>query len=218
MKLSLLLSLTVIAFPPAQSREDVSERLGNAAEVFGELLNAPDADVPEGLLEDADCVAVIPDVRRAALGFGGQSGRGAASCRTESGWSAPSMLALDGGSIGFQIGVSSSDVVLLFMADDSIRHLTGGEVTLGGDASVAAGPKGRDAGANTNLTFEAEILSYSRSRGVFAGISIEGASMRPDDDANEVLYGREVEAGEVLRGGMPVPEMAAAFIEALRSH
>jgi lipid-binding SYLF domain-containing protein len=196
----------------------VSERLGNAAEVFGELLNAPDADVPEGLLEDADCVAVIPDVRRAALGFGGQSGRGAASCRTESGWSAPSMLALDGGSIGFQIGVSSSDVVLLFMADDSIRHLTGGEVTLGGDASVAAGPKGRDAGANTNLTFEAEILSYSRSRGVFAGISIEGASMRPDDDANEVLYGREVEAGEVLRGGMPVPEMAAAFIEALRSH
>ena len=127
------------------------------------------------------------------------------------------MLALDGGSIGFQIGVSSSDVVLLFMADDSIEHLTGGEVTLGGDASVAAGPKGRDAGANTNLTFEAEILSYSRSRGVFAGISIEGASMRPDTDANEVLYGREIEAGEILRGGTEVPEMAAPLMEALRS-
>jgi len=218
MKASVLLSVALMLFPSAQSREDVSERLENAGEVFRELLNAPDADVPEGLLVDADCVAVIPGVRRAAFGFGGQSGRGAASCRTEGGWSAPSMLALDGGSIGFQIGVSSSDVVLLFMADDSIEHLTGGEVTLGGDASVAAGPKGRDAGANTNLTFEAEILSYSRSRGVFAGISIEGASMRPDTDANEVLYGREIEAGEILRGGTEVPEMAAPLMEALRSN
>jgi len=128
------------------------------------------------------------------------------------------MLALDGGSFGFQIGVSSSDVVLLFMVDDSIEHLTGGEVTLGADASVAAGPKGRDLGANTNVSFEAEILSYSRSRGVFAGISIEGSSMRPDDDANEVLYGREIEAAEILRGGTPVPEMAASFVEALRSN
>jgi lipid-binding SYLF domain-containing protein len=216
MKAFLVLSLILV--PGVQSRDDVSERLGNAAEVFGELLNAPDSDVPEGLFEDAECVAVIPDVRRAAFGFGGQSGRGAAVCRTEGGWSGPSMLALDGGSFGFQIGVSSSDVVLLFMTDQSLDHLTGGEVTLGADASVAAGPKGRDAGANTNLTFEAEILSYSRSRGVFAGIAIEGASMRPDDDANEVLYGREIEAEEILRGGVPVPAMAAPLIEALQSN
>jgi lipid-binding SYLF domain-containing protein len=213
-----ILTMTLILLPSAQSRDDVSERLENAATIFGELLNAPDADVPEGLLEDAECIAVIPDVRRAAFGFGGQSGRGAAVCRTEGGWSSPSMLALDGGSIGFQIGVSSSDVVLLFMTDRSLDHLTGGEVTLGGDASVAAGPKGRDAGANTNLMFEAEILSYSRSRGLFAGISIEGASMRPDDDANEVLYGREIEAEEILRGGVPVPEMATPLIEALGSN
>ena len=218
MTMSIVLSLTLILIPLAQSRDDVSERLDEAAEVFSELLNAPDADVPEGLLEDAECVAVIPDVRRAAFGFGGQSGRGAASCRTAGGWSAPSMLALDGGSFGFQIGVSSSDVILLFMADDSVEHLIGNEVTLGGDASVAAGPKGRDLGANTNLTFQAEILSYSRSRGLFAGIAIEGASMRPDRDANEVLYGREISPAEILMEGTPVPELATRFIEALRSN
>jgi lipid-binding SYLF domain-containing protein len=212
-----LLMTMVILVPSAQSRDDVSDRLENAGEVVRELLNAPDSDVPEGLLEDAECVAVIPGVRRAAFGFGGQSGRGAAVCRIEGGWSGPSMLAFDGGSIGFQIGVSSSDVVLLFMTDRSLDHLTGGEVTLGGDASVAAGPKGRDAGASTNLAFDAEILSYSRSRGVFAGISIEGASMRPDNDANEVLYGRRIEAEEVLRGGVAVPEMAAPLINALQS-
>ncbi len=216
--MSIVLSLTLILIPLAQSRDDVSERLDEAAEVFSELLNAPDADVPEGLLEDAECVAVIPDVRRAAFGFGGQSGRGAASCRTDGGWSAPSMLALDGGSFGFQIGVSSSDVVLLFMADDSVEHLLENEVTLGGDASVAAGPKGRDLGADTNLTFQAEILSYSRSRGLFAGIAIEGASMRPDRDANEVLYGREISPAEILMEGTPVPELATRFIEALRSN
>ena len=127
------------------------------------------------------------------------------------------MLALDGGSFGFQIGIISSDLVLLFMADDSVEHLVGSEVTLGGDASVAAGPKGRTAGADTNLTFDAEILSYSRSRGVFAGIAIEGASMRPDRDANEVLYGREITAEEILLEGTPVPEMAARFVEALQS-
>lgn len=213
-----VLMMTLILFPSAQSRDDVSERLENAGEVVNQLLNAPDSDLPDGLLEDAECVAVIPGVRRAAFGFGGQSGRGAAVCRTGGGWSGPSMLAFDGGSIGFQIGVSSSDVVLLFMTDRSLDHLTGGEVTLGGDASVAAGPKGRDAGAGTNLAFDAEILSYSRSRGVFAGISFEGSSMRPDDDANEVLYGREIEAEEILRGGVPVLGMAAPLIDALRSN
>jgi lipid-binding SYLF domain-containing protein len=215
---TIIVGMTLMLFPLVQSQGDVRERFEMATEVFGELLNAPDADVPAGLLEDADCVAVIPDVRRAAFGFGGQSGRGAASCRTSGGWSAPSMLALDGGSFGFQIGVSSSDVVLLFMADGSIEHLTGGEVTLGGDASVAAGPKGRDLGANTTASFDAEILSYSRSRGVFAGIAIEGASMRPDRDANEVLYGREIEAEEILVGGVAVPEMAQAFVSALGSN
>ncbi len=215
---TILFGAALFFVPFFQNENDVRERLQMATEIFGELLNAPDADIPEGLLEDADCVAVIPDVRRAAFGFGGQSGRGAASCRTANGWSSPSMLALDGGSFGFQIGVSSSDVVLLFMADGSIEHLTGGEVTLGGDASVAAGPKGRDAGANTTLSFDAEILSYSRSRGLFAGIAIEGASMRPDDGANEVLYGREIEPADILSGGVAVPEMAQGFVSALRSN
>jgi len=194
----------------------MTERLDEAAEVFSALFNAPDADIPEGLLEDAECVAVIPGVRKVGFGFGGQYGRGAATCRSSAGgWTAPSMMALDGGSFGFQIGGSATDVVLLFMPDNSIEHLLDADFTLGGDASVAAGPKGRSAGADTNVTFDAEILSYGRSRGLFAGVAIEGASLRPDRDANEAVYGREISAEEILRGGTAVPAAAAGFIQAV---
>ena len=216
---SAMLTLIVSVPAPAQSLEEMTERLDTAARVFSELFNAPDADIPEGLLEDAECVVVIPGVRRAGFGFGGQYGRGAGTCRRSGGgWVAPSMMALEGGGFGLQIGGSSTDLVLLFMPDDSIKHLLKNEVTLGGDASVAAGPKGRAAGADTNVTFEAEILSYGRSRGLFVGISIEGASLRPDRNANEALYGREISAGEILQGGVPVPVGAQRFIDSLRSN
>jgi lipid-binding SYLF domain-containing protein len=128
------------------------------------------------------------------------------------------MVALDGGSFGFQIGGSSTDVVLLFMADNSVRHLLGGEVTLGGDMSVAAGPKGREAAADTNAAFDAEILSYSRSKGLFAGVAIKGASLRPDNDANEALYGREISAETILTQGTAAPAGAQRFMAALAAH
>lgn len=213
--LTIVVSMALL--PMAQSAEEMKERLDEAATVIDQLLNAPDSDVPEGLLDDAECVAVIPNVKKVAFGFGGQYGRGAASCKANGSgpWSAPSMVALDAGSFGFQIGGSSMDVVLVFVGDNSSRHLFGGEVTLGGDANVAAGPKGRNVGADTNLKFDAEILSYSRSKGLFAGVSLEGASLRPDRDANEAVYGREIEAEVVLTGGTPVPAAGARFIQAL---
>ena len=197
----------------AQSAKDMAERLDTSAEILEELMNAPDSEVPEGLLEDAECIAVIPAVKRLAFGFGGQYGRGASACRTNGGegpWGAPSMVALDGGSFGFQIGGSSSDLVLLFMSPDSMKHLLSDKVTLGADASVAAGPKGRTAGADTDLTLRAEILSYSRSRGLFAGVSVEGASLRPDNDANEALYGREIDARTILIDNAAAPPASAA--------
>lgn len=217
--LTSILASFVAASPAPQSLEEMTERLDEAATVFSELFNAPDADIPAGLFEDAECVAVIPGVRRVGFGFGGQYGRGAATCRNPSGgWLAPTMMALDGGSFGLQIGGSSTDIVLLFMPDDSIKHLLGSAVTLGGDASVAAGPKGRSAGADTDATFDAEILSYGRSRGLFAGISVEGASLRPDRDANEAVYGREIAPEEILQAGTPVPAAATRFIEVLNAN
>jgi lipid-binding SYLF domain-containing protein len=213
----LLLAIAVSRPGLAQSPEDIAERLDKSAEILEELMNAP--DVPEGLMEDAECIAVIPAVKRLAFGFGGQYGRGAASCRSAGGegpWASPSMIALDGGSFGFQIGGSSSDLILLFMSPESMKHLLSDKVTLGADASIAAGPKGRTAGADTDLTLRAEILSYSRSRGLFAGVSVEGASLRPDNDANEALYGREIDARTILiDNAAGMPGSAAGFMAAL---
>lgn len=219
-RIGFTLCALLIALPlSAQSLEEMTERLDEAGKVFTELFNAPDSDIPAGLLEDAECVVVIPGVRRAGFGFGGQRGRGAGTCRSAAGgWTAPSMMALEGGSFGLQIGASSTDLVLLFMADDSVEHLLNNDFTLGGDASVAAGPKGRDAGADTNVTMQAEILSYGRSQGLFAGIAIEGSSLRPDRDANEAVYGREITAEEILKGGTPIPEAASQFIAALHQN
>lgn len=217
MQLILMLVVGLGLLPVFQSAEDMRERLDEAAGVVDALLNAPDSDVPGGLLDDAECVAVIPNVKKVAFGFGGQYGRGAASCRANGtgAWSAPSMIALDAGSFGFQIGGSSMDVVLVFVGENSSRHLLGGEVTLGGDANVAAGPKGRNVGADTNLKFDAEILSYSRSKGLFAGVSLEGASLRPDRDANEALYGFEISAEAILVGGTAMPAGGDRFIASL---
>ena len=198
----------------------MQERLDTSATVLQELIEAPDSGIPERLLEDAECVGVIPGVKKAAFGFGGRYGRGVTVCRTNNGagpWGSPSMLALDGGSFGFQLGGSSMDVVMLFMTPNSMRSLLKDKVTLGGDIGAAAGPKGRNASANTDTRFQAEILTYGRSRGLFAGVSIEGASLRPDHDANEDIYGQEIDAEELLTGtGMVVPSAATKFMSTLR--
>jgi len=207
---------------PAEDNK-IARRLKECAEVLGEVMGAPDEAIPNELLARAECVAVVPAVKKAALGFGGRFGRGAVSCRggTEGGgpWGAPSMLTLGGGSFGLQLGGTSSDVVMLIMNRKGIDHLLKDKFTLGGDASAAAGPKGRSAAASTDLLMRAEILTYARSRGLFAGVSLDGAVVKPDNDANEILYGREIEAKKLLvEGGAGIPAAARPFTLALSKH
>jgi len=215
------LALTVVFCVPAvaQIDEKVAERFSESEQILGELMNAPDGGVPKDLLKKAECVAVIPSVKKAAFGFGGQYGRGVVACRKDRGkgpWGAPSMIGLGGGSFGFQLGGSATDVVMLFMTPDSIKYLLRDKVTLGADASVAGGPKGRAASAETSASMRAEILSYARSRGLFAGIALNGAVLSPDKDANKALYGREIQAEELLiKGGAAIPSAASKFIGAL---
>ena len=214
---SIATALMLAAATPVWSQldEKVADRLWESAKVLGELANAPDGGVLTDLLQSAECVAVIPAVKRAALGFGGRYGRGTVTCRNQKGvWGPPSMLSLSGGSFGLQLGGQSVDVVMLFMTPESIKHLLKDKFTLGADASAAAGPKGRAVSAETSVTMRAEILSYARSRGLFAGISLRGAVLRPDQKANESLYGREVAARVLLAdSGIAVPEAARTFIQ-----
>jgi lipid-binding SYLF domain-containing protein len=220
---SVLLTFTaVIAFAlpvRAQLDDKVADRLYESSKVLDELVQAPDGGVPKDLLQKAECVAVIPAVKKAALGVGGNYGRGVVACKKDGGkgpWGAPSMISLSGGSFGFQLGGQSNDVVMLFMTPDSIKHLLKDKVTLGADASAAAGPKGREASAQTNATMRAEILTYARSRGLFAGISLKGAVLKPDNDANKALYSGEVDAKALLvEGKGTVPDPAKKFIDTL---
>src|SRR5580765_44862 len=195
--------VTFAAPSPANDKGDKDEinRLENAGTVVGEILNVPD-DIPQDLLDKARCVAVLPSVLKAAFVVGGSYGRGVMVCRTGAGfkgpWGAPAMFALEGGSVGFQIGGQATDFVILVMNDRGASSLLKSKVKLGADAAVAAGPKGRDASANTDAYMRAEMLSYSRSRGVFAGISLEGSTLRPDNDANRNVYGKEATAAAII--------------------
>src|SRR6266849_3981080 len=185
------------------------KRLQECGVVMQEVLNLPD-DIPKELLEKAECVIVIPSVRKLAFGVGASYGRGAMVCRRgekfNGSWGAPAMYALEGGSVGFQIGGEATDLILLVMNDRGMESILSSKVKLGADASVAGGPKGRDASANTDAWMRAEILSYSRSRGVFAGVSLEGSTIRPDNEASERVYGREIKAADIVRSDkMSVP-------------
>jgi lipid-binding SYLF domain-containing protein len=179
------------------------QRLETCGVVMQEVLNVPD-NIPHELLEKAECVIVIPSVRKLAFGVGASYGRGAMVCRTgdkfRGPWGAPAMYALEGGRIGFQIGGEATDLILLVMNDRGMESILSSKVRLGADASVAAGPKGRDASADTDAWMRAEILSYSRSRGLFAGISLEGSTLRPDDEASEQAYGHAIKAKDIVRG------------------
>jgi lipid-binding SYLF domain-containing protein len=199
--------------------EKIADRLFESSKVVDELVKAPDSDIPKDILKKAECVAVIPGLKKAAFGIGGELGRGAVSCKRDGGkgpFGPPAMISLTGGSFGFQIGGQETDVVLLFMTPDSFKHLMKDKVKLGADASVAGGPKGRTAAASTNATMRAEILSYSRSRGAFAGISLNGAVLRPDNDANEKLYGRKVDVKELVeKGSVGIPAPATKFVNSV---
>jgi len=225
-----LLTLTLTGLPmfiaPRAARADDKSkdegRLENAGEVMKEILDIPD-DIPQSLLDKADCVIVIPSVLKAAFIVGGSYGRGAMTCRSGDNfrgpWGAPTMMALEGGSFGFQIGGQATDFVLLVMNEGGAKSILSSKVKLGADASAAAGPKGRDAEADTDVTMRAEVLTYSRARGLFAGISLEGSTLRPDNDANERIYGKKIEAKDIaLHGAVPIPGSARALINVLNQH
>ena len=218
---SLLAVVISLAFViPAGAIDDkIADRLWQASKVVDELIKAPDADIPKDLLKKAECVAVIPGLKKAALGFGGQLGRGAVTCKKDGGkgpFGPPAMISVTGGSVGFQIGGQETDVVMLFMTPDSFKHLMRDKVTLGVDASAAGGPKGREASAETNATLRSEILTYSRARGAFAGVSLKGAVLRPDKDANKNVYNREIEVRELVEtGNVAIPEPARKFVQSV---
>src|ERR1700693_4706368 len=187
----------------AREQNKEQKRLEECGVVLQEVLNIPD-NIPHELLEKAECVIVIPSVKKLAFGVGADYGRGAMVCRTgehfRGAWGAPAMYALEGGSIGFQIGGEATDLILLVMNDSGMESILSSKVKLGADASIAAGPKGRDASADTDAWMRAEILSYSRSRGLFAGVSVAGTTLRPDDEASEQVYGHPIKAKEIVRG------------------
>jgi lipid-binding SYLF domain-containing protein len=198
------------------------ERLQNSGQVMKEVVDVPD-NIPQKLLDKADCVIVVPSVLKAAFIVGGSYGRGAMTCRSgedfRGPWGAPTMMALEGGSFGFQLGAQATDFVLLVVNPRGAGSILSSKVKLGADASVAAGPIGRDAEADTDATFRAEVLTYSRSRGLFAGVSLEGSTLRPDNDANERIYGKKISAKEIaLRNEVARPRSAQLLIDTLTEH
>jgi len=218
--ISLLVTWALVVLP-LSAREDKkeTERLDNCGTVLKEILNIPD-DIPPDLLDKAECVIIFPSVLKAAFIVGGSYGRGAMTCRTgehfTGPWGAPTMMALEGGSVGFQLGGQATDFVLLVMNPRGAKAILHSKVKLGADASAAAGPNGRDAEAATDVTLRAEVLTYSRARGLFAGISLEGSSLRPDNGANEKVYNKKVEAEDIVRkGAVAVPPPAQELIGVL---
>src|SRR5262245_31187992 len=220
MRQVLFVGVTVLASSIALSAgvsKGQADRLKESAEVLQEIHQAPDKDIPNDLWEKASCVAVIPGVKKVAFVIGGEYGKGVMSCRQGTAWSAPSFMLLEKGSVGFQIGGQSVDLVLLVMNDRGVDKLLDSKVTLGGEMSVAGGPVGRDARAMTDAQLKAQILSYSRTQGLFAGIDLTGGVLKPDRDDNEDLYGRKISAREILvEKTVAPPPAAAVFMTALR--
>src|SRR6202050_3553781 len=213
-----LVALAVVA-APAFAQDKEQDRVRNSGRVMKEIMDIPD-DIPQSVIDKADCVVVLPSVVKFAIGIGGSYGRGVMTCRSgeefQGHWGAPTMMALEGGSFGLQLGGQATDFVLLLMSPRSARSILESKVKIGGDASAAAGPVGRTASAETDVTMRAEILSYSRARGLFAGVSLEGSNIRPDNDANEKLYGKEVDAKAIVFDhAVPAPKSAELLLSTL---
>src|SRR5499427_3414487 len=213
------LSLALALALPLFAQEKEKERVENAGKVMQEILNAPDG-IPQSVLDKADCVVILPSVLKFAIGVGGSYGRGVMTCRSgpkfSGHWGPPAMIALEGGSVGLQLGGNATDFILLLMSPRSAQNILKSKVKLGADASAAA-PVGRAASAETDVTLRAEILSYSRSRGLFAGVSLEGSTLRPDNGANKNLYGKDVSASDIVfKKAVPVPDSAKVLLATLQ--
>jgi SH3 domain-containing YSC84-like protein 1 len=214
--LSLLLGLGTLS---AKEKDKTAERLDEAADLFTEIMGTPDRSIPQDLLEKSHCVVLVPGLKKAALGFGGKFGRGFVLCRAAGGgWGPPAAVRVEGGSVGFQIGVSSSDVIMLVMNERGMKKLTSSKFTIGADATAAAGPVGRNASAQTDALMSAEILSWSRSRGAFAGVSLDGATLRNDIDENQAMYGQRWESKDILGSGAKPPAAAGKLLSALNKY
>ncbi len=213
-RLPLIACLAATALLAQETKPD--KRLRNATKAFNEIMAAPDKGIPQELMDRAQCVVIVPGLKKGAFGVGGKYGRGFASCRRCSrGWSAPAAIAIEGGSFGLQLGGSSTDVIMLVMKESGMNRLLTDKFTIGGEAAAAAGPVGRQTSANTDVLMRAEILSWSRSRGLFAGISLEGATLRADGNRNRKLYGRDITDKEILESHVPTPRAARPFVATL---
>jgi SH3 domain-containing YSC84-like protein 1 len=200
----------------ATNKEEATDRLDNAAKVLHEVMAAPDKGIPSEVMDHAKCVAVVPHMVKGGFVVGAEGGKGVATCRTASGWSAPAFFMVAGGSWGLQIGVEGIDLVMIFQNDKGMEHLLNSKFKVGGDASAAAGPVGRHASASTDWKMDAEILTYSRAKGAFAGLTINGAVVKPDEDSMTALYGPDVTERSVLMGKVPPPAAAHTFLAAVR--
>lgn len=201
-----------------EDQTDIAKRLDAAANVLNEIMGAPDNGIPDNILGDAKCVAVVPSMVKFALGVGGQHGKGVATCRTAARWSAPAPITVTGGSFGLQIGGQATDLVMLVMNQKGMEHLLSSKFKIGADASAAAGPVGRHAAADTDWKLKAEVLSYSRSRGAFAGVDLSGASIKQDKDETHILYGKMVPFETILSGKVPAPKESHSFLATLEKY
>jgi len=219
MKLVIVAGLAITTSLLAIDREP-AKRLGEAASVFSEVMAAPDKGIPQDLLEKAHCIVIVPGLKTGAFILGGKYGKGYLSCRNKSGvgWSAPATVRIEGGSVGFQIGGSSTDLIMLVMSERGADKLLSSKFTLGAEGSVAAGPVGRTATAQTDAQMHAEILSWSRSQGLFAGLALEGATLRQDLDDNATLYGKKLENRDIVTNGRSAPKSGVHLIALLNKH
>jgi SH3 domain-containing YSC84-like protein 1 len=217
---TLAMTLGCAPLSMASEKSKTAERLGDSADLFSEVMSTPDRAVPQDLLDKSHCIILVPGLKKAAFGLGAKYGRGFAVCRSANGegWGPPAAVRIEGGGVGFQIGVSSTDVIMLVMNEGGMKRLASSKFTLGGDATAAAGPVGRNATAQTDAFMTAEILSWSRSKGLFAGVSLDGATLRNDIDENEAMYGQRWDNKQILTSGAKPPAMASRLLAALNKY
>lgn len=217
-----LLAMFILALASAswaeKDKSDVEKRIDKSAEVLNEIMGTPDKAIPDKVMADAKCIAVVPSMVKIAVGFGGNHGKGIATCRTEHGWSAPAPITVTGGSWGLQLGGQAVDLVMVITNDQGMQHLLASKFKIGADASAAAGPVGRDTGADTDWKMRAEVLTYSRARGLFAGIDLSGSAITQDKDETRVLFGHMVPFDEILNGRVAPPEGSEAFLATVRKY
>ena len=216
--LSICVTLLGVSWAADKDESDVAKRIDNSAKVLNEIMATPDKAIPDKVMRSAKCIAVIPSMVKIAIGFGGNHGKGVATCRTESGWSAPAPITITGGSWGLQLGGQAVDLVMIVTNDQGMQHLLSSKFKLGADASAAAGPVGRDAAADTDVKMRAEVLTYSRARGLFAGIDLSGAALTQDKDETRLLYGKFVPFSDILGGKVHPTDSSEPFLAAVRKY